>query len=224
MALKHKIKKSEYEKLSDELKAEYVAGDNDGEYVLDVTGLPEPEDVEPIKRALAREKETVKTLKKEKADLQSKVDDAPDVEKLKADHEAETKKLRTFAEKTLIDAQAEALAAKISTSPKLLAPVIRARLIADMTGDEPVTKVLGADGKPSDLTIEKLGEELVANPDYKAIIVASKAKGGGAPSPALKPGGGGAPTGDQDKTVDLSNLGGKDLAARIAERKAAAAQ
>ena len=45
MALKHKINKAAYDKLSDELKAEYMVGETDGEFVLDVTGLPEAPDV-----------------------------------------------------------------------------------------------------------------------------------------------------------------------------------
>lgn len=223
MALKHKIKQAEYDKLSDELKAEYIVGEADGEFVLDVTGLPAPEDTGPLKRSLERAREDLKAEKKKSADLQTKVDEAPDVEALTATHQAEVKKYKDFTEKTLIDATADTLAAKISTSPKLLAPIIKARLVTDLSGDTPVTKVLGADGKPSDMTIDKLGEELVANPDYKAIIVASKAKGGGAPNVPLKPGGGGAPTGDQDKAPDLSALDGASLAERIKARKAAEA-
>jgi hypothetical protein len=227
MAMKFKINKAAYDKLSDEFKGEYIAGDKDGEYVLDVSDLPQGEDVEPVKRALASEREKNKSLTTKVRELQTTIDSAPDVAALTAEHEKTTGKLKTFAEKTLVDNAALALATKISTSPSLLLPHIRSRLVADMSGDEPVTKVLGADGKPGDLTIEKLGEEFVANKDFAAIIKASNGSGGGTPpKPTIKPlGSGMQPNGGEqaDANVDLSKLPAKDMAARIAERKAAAA-
>lgn len=225
MALRFKIKKSEYDKLSDDMKNEYIAGDGDGEFVLDVNGLPEPEDTGPLKRALEAEKGKTKALKAERDDFKGKLDAMPDVEALKTQHAADTKKLTTFAEKTLKDSVATNLAAKISTVPDLLAPKIAERIAVDMTGDEPKTVFLGADGKPDPaLTIEKIREEVVANPAYKGIIIASKATGGGAPVRPISPLGGGAPK-DGDKPADnLAAMGGKDLAARIAARKEAEAQ
>lgn len=225
MALKHKIKKTEYDKLSDELKAEYIAGEEDGEYVLDVTGLPEPEDTGPLKRSLDRAREDLKKEKAAKAELQSKLDDMPNVDELKATHKAETSKLTKFVDKTLRDAKALEIATKISTVPALLAPKIAERLSVDMTGDEPKTVILGKDGKPdAEMDFEKLSQEFIANPDFKAIIVASKAKGGGAAPGGLKSSGGGAPADDQDKKADLSSMSGTDLAARIKAKKEAAAE
>lgn len=224
MAMKYLLNSTAYAALSDEVKKEYIAGDKDGEFILDVQGYPAAEDVGPIKRALEAEKAKVKTLGADKAALQAKLDEAPDVEALKATHTAEVGKYKAFTEKTLLDATADSLAGQISNAPKLLSPVIKTRLTVDMTGELPVVKILGQDGKPSaDLTVEKLGQELVANADYKAIIKASNARGSGAPLAPIKPGGGGTPIGEtQDKAPDLSALPGKDLAARITERKAAA--
>ena len=226
MALAFIIKKAAYDALSDELKAEYIAGDKDGEYQLDVAGQPAPEDTGPLKRALEAEKTKFKTLKAERDDLKAKVDAAPDVDALKTQHETEVKKYKDFTEATLIDGEAAKLAAKISTAPALMLPIIKARLVADLTGDTPVTKVKGTDGKVGDdFTIEKLSAELVANKDYGAIIIGSKASGGGAPkTPTVKPLGGGAPK-DGEQAPDLSKMAGGDLAARItARREAAAAQ
>lgn len=220
MALAFKINKAKYDALSDEMKAEYVAGDKDGEFVLDVNGLPEPEDTGPIKRALEKEKETVKTLKREKSELQAKIDEFPDVEELKKTHESEVGKYKKFTENALIDGVANELASKISTAPKLLAPHIKSRLLADMSGDEPVTKVL-KDGKASDMTIDQLREEFVANPDFKAIMIGSKASGGGAPKAPAKPLGGGAPK-DGEQAIDLSKAPASSLVERIQARKAAA--
>ncbi|WLJ71036.1 hypothetical protein [Sphingomonas phage Kimi] len=222
MALKHKINKAAYDKLSDELKAEYIAGDNDGEYVLDVTGLPEPEDTGPLKRALEAEKTRHKETKAKLDTANATISEFPDVDKLKADHAKETGKYKAFTENALVDGAAQALAAKISTSPAIMLPHIKSRLVADVTGETPVTKVLDKDGKPSDLTIEKLGEEMVANKDFAAIIIGSKASGGGAPRVPAKPLGGGAPQGEQ--APDLSKMQPGDLAARIAAKKAADGQ
>lgn len=224
MALKFKIKQADYDKLSDEMKNEYIAGDADGEFVLDVSDLPKPEDTGPLKRALQAEKDKYKTLKGEKDALQAQVDGFEDVEALKASHAKEVGKYKAFTEATLIDGTAMTLATKISTSPKLLAKDIRDRFVVDLSGDQPVVKIKGADGKPSDdMTLEKLQSEVVANPDYKSIIIGSKASGGGAPKTPIKPLGGGAPK-DGEQVVDLSKAPAATLVERIQARKAAQAQ
>lgn len=223
MALKFKITKKDYEALSDDMKNEYVAGDKDGEFVLDVSGLPEPEDTGPLQRALEKERNTNKDLKKEVGTLKQQISDFPDVDKLKSDHEAAIGKYKKFTETSLIDGAALALATKISTAPALLLPHIKSRLVADMEGDTPVTKVIGADGKPSDMTIEKLGEEFVANKDFASIIIASKARGGGtpAPSPGSKPVAGVTPpNGEQPKL--LSQMTPAERVAHIQAKKAEA--
>jgi hypothetical protein len=57
MALKFVFTAAAYSALSDEMKPLYIAGDKDGEMKLDVTGMPEPEDTGPLKRALQSRKE-----------------------------------------------------------------------------------------------------------------------------------------------------------------------
>jgi hypothetical protein len=227
MAMRFKLTKAQYDKLTPEFQGEYVAGETDGEFILDVADFPQGEDVGPIKRALDAERNAHKTTKTKLSAAEAAIAEMPDVGALTAEHERTNGKLKTFAEKTLVDNAALALATKISTSPSLLLPHIRSRLIADMSGDEPVTKVLGADGKPADLTIDKLGEEFVANKEFAAIIKASSGSGGGTPPKlAIKPLGGGMPpkAGEQaNANVDLSKLPAKDMAAHIAERKAAQA-
>lgn len=224
MALKHKLMQSGYDKLSDDLKKEYIAGEKDGEFILDVEGLPAPEDTGPLKRSLERAREDLKNAKKERDDFKSKLDEAPDVEAIKQAHAAETAKLTKFVDNTLRSSKAMEIANKISTAPKLLAPIIAARLQVDMAGDEPKAVILGKDGKPdAAMDFDKLSQELVANPDYKAIIVSSKATGGGAPKSSLNASGGGAPAGDQDKSVDLAKMDGKALAERLKAKKASEA-
>lgn len=229
MAMKFKIDKKTYEGLSDEMKSEYVAGDGDNEFILDVSGLPAAEDVGPIKRALAKEKETVKTLKGEKETLQAQIDAAPDVAALEKKHATEVGKLKNFAEKTLLDGTANGIATKISTVPALMSKAVRERLVVDLDGDEPVVRIKGADGKiDKDLTVEKLQQEFVANKDYAAIVIGSKASGGGAPKPPIKPLGGGAPKvgeqGESDKPFDYAKASPQELAAHLTAQKTARAE
>lgn len=222
MALAFKINKKTFEALSDEMKAEYVAGEKDGEFVLDVNGLPEQEDTGPLQRALEKERDTVKALKKDVGTLKAQIADFPDVDAMKAEHEATTGKYKKFTENALIDGAAATLAAKISNAPAVLLPHIKARLVADMEGDAPTTKVLGADGKPSELTIDKLGEEFVANKDFASIIIASKASGSGTPSP--KPGSkpiAGAMPGNGEPPKLLSAMSPAERVAHIQATKAA---
>lgn len=226
MALKFKINKSAYDALSDDMKNEYIAGDKDGEFVLDVTDIPQGEDVGPIKRALESEKAKSKTLKGDLDAAKATIAEFPDVEALKKTHEGEVGKFKTFAEKTLVEGKALELATKISTVPTLLAKTIAERIVVDTTGDVPVAKIKGADGKISDMTFDALGQEFVANKDYASIMIGSKASGGGAPKVPAKPLGGGAPKdGEQsgDKAPSFATMNPKDLAGHIRERKAAEA-
>ncbi len=224
MAMKFKLTKAQYDALSEETKVEYIAGETAGEYVLDVTGLPAPEDTGPLKRALENEREAHKATKTALGTANDKIAAFPDVETLKATHEAEKGKLSKFADKTLKDSVATSIASKISTAPTLLAPKIAERISVDMSGDEPKTVFLGKDGKPdASLTVEKISEEFVANPEFKAIIVASKASGGGAPvRPLINPLGGGAPQGEQ--AFNASKAKPNEMVAHLKAKKEAAAQ
>lgn len=224
MALKHKINKAAYDKLSDEIKGEYIAGEGENEFVLDVTGLPTAEDVEPIKRALENVRNEVKTLKKEKGDLQTKLDGMPDIDALNATHAATTKKLTDFTTETLVNSEAMKIASGISTAPELMADAIVKRLSVDLTGDKPKTVILGLDGKPNPAaTFDTLSQEFVADKKFATIIKVSNARGGGAPLVPTKPNGGSAPV-DGDKAPDVLKLSTTAFAERIAARKAAAAE
>lgn len=229
MAIKFKINKAAYDALSDEQKALYMVGDSDGEYVLDVTDLPKPEDVGPIKRALETEKQKSKTLKGEKDSLQAQIDAMPDVPALEAKHAKEVAKYKNFTEKTLLDGTADRIATKISTVPALMSKAIKERLVVDLDGDEPTVRVKGADGKVNaDLTVEKLQQEFVANKDYSTIIIGSKASGGGAPPAPVKPLGGGAPKvgeqGDKPAPFDYARAKPAEMVAHIQAQKAAKAE
>ena len=225
MALKRKIDKATYDKLTDAVKAEYKAEGMD--YVLDIEGYEDPAE---LKRAKDREAQGHKDEKaradKLEADLaaerakngdddESKARKAGDIATLekswqskvdtaKAEGKAKEDKLRAALQKRLVDGTAESIAKSISTTPNVLLPHIKARLVADFDGDEPVTRVLGVDGKVSALTLDELQKEFVANADFSAIITASNASGGGANGG--KQGSGGA-------TKKLADMTGAERAA-----------
>lgn len=192
MALKKKITKEAYGKLNDALKAEYV--EDGDEYKLNVEG---EDDVGALKRAKDREVEKRKEATKRAEEAEAKLaelegNDArkkgdiatlekswnKKLEDAKSESQAKIDKLTAHTTKTLVDNVALQIANQISTAPALMLPHIRVRLAADFEGDEPKTRVLDKDGKPSALTPDELGKELAANPDFAAIIRASKASGG----------------------------------------------
>lgn len=89
MALKRKLTKEEFDKLSDAQKELYTDPGNNGSYVLDA----EPdEDTEPLKAALEREKQAALDAKKAAADA------AKSLEKYKGMDAEEYKRLKAAAE------------------------------------------------------------------------------------------------------------------------------
>ena len=226
MALKRKITKADYDKLAADLKTEYVA-DGDDNYRLDLDG---EEDNGALKRAKDRETQLRKDAEKKAAELAAQLDSLTDSDakkrgdiealekswkeksdKERLESETKTKALRAHIEKQLVDNVALQIATKISTAPSIILPHVRARLQADFEGDEPKTRVLGADGKPSALTTDELANEFVANKDFSAIMIASKASGGA--GGAKRPGSGAPHDGDDKK--DLKALTTADIRARI---------
>ena len=231
MALKKKLSKAEYDKLSDAIKAEYIE-DGDG-FRLDIDG---DEDTGALKRAKDREAQLRRDAEAKLREAQEELDringddarkkgDIATLEKswqkklddTKAEYEGKVSKLITHTTKTLVDNVATQIATKISNAPALLLPHVKSRLQADFEGDSPVTRVLDKDGKPSAMTVEELAAEFVANKDFSAIITASKASGGaGKP---LNNNGGGAPN-NSDKPADLASMNPAQLAEHIKASKA----
>ena len=230
MALKRKIDKATFDALSDVLKAEYKENPSrKGEYILDTDG---DEDADAAKRARDHEKKRADELAAKLAEIETAKKTAEEEaarssgnvaaleaswkEKLATAEKArkdEMARLNAMLRASHIDAVAEGMAAEISEAPKLLAPLIKARLDMDMTGETPLTRVLDATGKPSASSLNELKAEFLANKEYAAIMRATNASGGGAGNPSrLPPLGGGAA---QKPDVDLSKLSGKDLAAHM---------
>lgn len=244
MAIKYKITKAAFDKLSDDMKEHYEATDDGKHYTLDVSGLPEPEDAGELKRALDRVRDDLKDAEKERDDLQTKLeaaekaggDGAKDVTRLtkryedklataKTEADAKVDALKGQITKLLKGGKAAALAAEVSTAPDLLKDHIEKRMTVEFPedGGEPVLKFLTKDGKAAaaDFTLDKLKQEVIADPAYKSIIVASKAKGGGAPpasSTGFTPSSG---TGGGDQPVPLTKMDNKSFTDTIRERVAA---
>lgn len=233
MALKRKITKAEFDALNDTIKFEYKA-EGDG-YTLDVTGL---EDTETLKRAKDHEVSAHATTKAALAEAREKLETlGGDVRNVEASFKtklAETeralkgdlKKKDGVISDLLINSEAGRLASEITNAPSLLLPVIKARMTVDHTGDTPVIRILGADGKADEkLTVADIKKEILANKEYAPILVASKASGGGAPNSALP--GGRAPinlNNPDGSPKPLASLDPTAMAAKITADKAAKAQ
>jgi len=198
MTIKTKVTKEEFDALPDALKEHYK--ELNGSYVLD------SDDAEELRTAAAKareerdaakarldeltaEKEAAEKAKREaeeanarkKGDIEA-IENSwkAKVEEAKTAGETRATRLETMLRELLVDNKAIALANEVSTAPDLILPHIKARLMAELDGDKPVTRVLDAEGKPTALTVEELSAELVANPKFAAIIKGSDANGGGA--------------------------------------------
>ncbi len=232
MALKKKLTKAEYEKLSDALKSEYISDGDD--YKLDLDG---DEDTGALKRAKDRETQLRRDAEKKAKELEEqlaaisdtdarKKGDIETLEKSWQKKEGETKaaydariaKLEGHIKTSLVDTVASQIAHKISSAPALILPHIKARLAADLEGDTPSTKVLDKDGKPSAFTVEDLTKEFLANKDFSAIMIGSKASGGGAPKTGLGKLGS-ATTQNSEQPTSLASMSPRDLAATIKANK-----
>jgi len=238
MALKRKINKASFDKLSDELKKEYKAGSGEDEFILETEG---DEDVGPLRRALERERENASTSKKRLEEVERELEELNSsdarkkgdiktletswnkkLESQKAEFESKLSKANAHIQKTLVDNVAAEMAGRISKAPALLMPHIKSRITVDFDGDEPVTKVLDAAGKVSALTVADLEKEILGNKDFSAIIVASRASGGAGNQQPGSKFGGGAPTNiNSQQPADLSKMNPQQLAAHIESQKSA---
>lgn len=233
MAMRKKLDKAAYDKLTELMKAEYISDGEDG-FKLDLT---DDEDVGPLKRALLREKDEGNLSKKRLAEVEEelaslnsnsarKAGDIATLEKQwqkkqddgNAVYESRIKKLTDHTTRTLVDNVARDIAHKISSAPAIMLPHIRARIQADFEGDEPSTKILGIDGKVSAMTIEQLSAEFVANKDFASIITASKASGGAGKQTQKT--NGGAVNNSGNSSADLSKLSPGQMVEHLKTEKA----
>lgn len=224
--------------LSEEMKKEYKQGE-DGKFYLEIEGIDSHPSVGALKRAKDHEKQARTTAEKSLKEISDKLEALEterndilrgaipkgDVEKLEGSwKEKLAKREKELTEeitsltgqlsKTLVDSVAQTMATKISKSPELLLPHIKARLKMDKENGQAVTRVLDKDGNVSALTVAELEKEMVANPSFAAVIIGSKASGGGAGGGQ---GGSGAPS-----KIDFTKASPKEIAAHIKAQKEAA--
>lgn len=227
MALKRKITKTEYDGLNDVLKAEYKAnGDN---YVLDTddaTDLINARDLEKREKDAAKTK--VKELETELAAIKKAGGDFEAIEtsyKVKiAALEGQLTEANTTLTNERRDRYANTEAAKIAarfTVPSLMQKEIAKRLDIDPKNPTQV-RVLDKDGKPSAMTIADLEKEFVDNPEYKGIVVASKASGSaGNPPNRQASGATNLPNTQQNERPLLAKMTPQELAAHMQAKKEA---
>jgi len=172
--------------------------EKEGKFRLKVDGLPNDEGLKKKNQELLDElkgfkrtqKEKDEQLERERQELMAK---NGDVESLRKSYEDKFGKITSeFGEKEksyqqqlqrlTVGQTATTLASELAIpgSAAVLLPHIQARLSMEIRDGEPVTVVIGPDGKPSALTIDDLKSEIAANQAFAPIIAASKAAGGGA--------------------------------------------
>jgi len=198
MALKYKIKS--LDGLAEHVAKLYTKSGE--EYQLDVEGI---DDGAELKRAKDHEKAARKDAEKKLAELNTELETLreerdgmlrgavpkADVDKLEASWKgkltkrenelaAEVAKYRAGLEGATVEARAVELATKISVAPKLLLPIIRARIRLEESNGQFTTRVLDQNGQPSASTVDDLEKELLANKEFAPILIGSKGSGGGA--------------------------------------------
>ena len=235
MALKFKITKAEYDKLPDVIKDEYVLTGDSAQ--LDLEGAPPAADPkasekftnERDKRRAAEKR--AKEAEEKLSELEAKAGDvaaletkqAKEVKKLADERDAATKKYTDYAAKSLKDGVAGDLATKLAgPNAAIIRPHILSRVTVDMTGDEPKTVFLDKDGKPSALTADDVAKEFRDNKDFSAIIVGTRASGGGASRTGPSGNGNPGQPQQQQRTLPpgaeppaLATLSPRDLAATL---------
>lgn len=187
--------------LSEAIAALYEKRD-DGKFHLDI----EDDDSGPLLRAKEHEKglrilaeQKVDQLTNELNTTKTKLAEAEaalsqDTTALRADHERTVSQLRTqhSQEKAALESTikkiyvgdvANRIAREIAIdegAAELLAEVMQRRLVVEMVNGEPVTRVLAADGKASNMSPDDLKTEYLQMKKYAGILRASEASGGGA--------------------------------------------
>lgn len=190
MALKFEV--SDLTTIPEALRGEYTpvdAADLTKGYRLGVEGLPQQEDVGPLKRALERVKSEYDAAKLK---LQQAGQDTAALEtSYKAQIEGLSKQIEDGKKQTRKELR-ESAAMKLATElggdhAAVLLPHLRERLRAEEVEGTNIVRVLTPDGKASALSTADLINEFRGNKAFAAVITASRASGGGA-SQGSRPG------------------------------------
>lgn len=183
MALKKKISATAYEALNEALKSEYTLVGED--YILDVDGddRPTQADLDALKQAKQHEKEARQTAERELKALKAAGEgNSTEAQQLREELESLNTRLSSrdnALKKTALEAAASKVTVK-SKFPTAMLPNVLTRLDAsiDDSGQAVVT-VLGADGKPSKMTLDELVVDFQKNKEFEGLMLGSAASGGG---------------------------------------------
>jgi len=186
-----KYKLENLDGLTDEQKAMYQ--EKDGAFYLQIEGMPQGEDVTGLKNKLDQllsEKKQAADAAKAEAEKRRQAEE--DAAREKGDYEAlaksfqekiaalenEKKELAETSAKKEIARQASLIAADLAEGPnqEILSTFIERRL--RLEGDD--LKVTDEKGNLTISTVDQLKEEFKTNPKFGALVIASKASGGGA--------------------------------------------
>ncbi len=184
-------------------QAMYV--EKDGKYVLNIEGLPQPEDVSGLKSKVQEllDEKKAEAEKRKAAEEQARLDreealrKSGNVEELEKSwsekynrREAELNGLLEQERGTLStqiwDLTVGRTATDIATtlaipgSAKALLPHIERRLSVEQRDGKPTVVVLDQAGKLSATTVDELKAEFMKDPAFGPLIAGSKASGGGA--------------------------------------------
>lgn len=189
MKLKYKLEN--LEGLTDEQKAMYQ--EKDGAFYLQVDGMPQGEDVSGLKNKLDQllnEKKQASDIAKAESEKARQAQE--DAAKEKGDFEAlansykdkiaalesEKSELSLLSAKKEIARQANLIASELAegANQEILSTFIERRL--RLEGDD--LKVTDEKGNLTISTVDQLKEEFKTNPKFGALVIASKASGGGA--------------------------------------------
>jgi hypothetical protein len=188
MAIKHKLTQAEFDALSDDLKDCYKK-DGDG-YIVDVSGAPAgvtQEDVDKAVSAKNHEKEARQKAEKELRELKANSGTtAEESAALKTQVEQLSERLNS-RDSSLKNTAMTGIAEKVAASskyPAIMLPHVLKRLSADIdeSGNAKVT-ILGADGKPSQLTADQLVEEFRKDKQFDGLMLGAGSSGGGGGNP-----------------------------------------
>lgn len=197
MALKHKVE--DITSVPEAFRGEYTE-QKEGDktvFVLNVEGLPQPEDVSGLKR-------TVEALRNEKREALDKAEKlGQDITSLRTFYDDKIAAVTTQAEEAAKNSQEALRSATIGetvtklsvalsdTNSKILAPHIEKRLRVDLENGKPLVRVLDEKGGLTDMSINDLENEFRANKDFAGVVTATRASGSGAGGERHIPGGAG---------------------------------
>ena len=230
--MKFKITKAEFEKLDPSMQALYKAGDGDN-YVMNVEGMPQAEDVTGLKNKVAELLTEKKKSDEEKvaADLAAKTaadelarknGDVAALDKswgeklaaVEAKYQGEIASRDSSINAVMVDSKALELANKLGgENAALLLPHIKSRLACENVDGKYQTRVLDATGKPSSATLDELATEFTGNPMFKSAIITTQAAGtGGAGKPNQGTPAGGAGGGKENNGDDRTSRAAEIIA------------